>query len=123
MNLNLERMPTEKLTALRAEIDEVLAEKISEEKAELQAKLDKLAEFDGGGRGRGGRSGRPSSLKGGKIAAHYRGPEGETWSGRGLKPKWLTALLADGHDIEEYALSGAGDARKAAKRRGRPAKK
>jgi len=39
------------------------------------------------------------------VAAKYRGPQGETWSGRGLKPKWLTALIAQGNTLEQYAIA------------------
>ncbi|MDP1955335.1 MAG: H-NS histone family protein [Polaromonas sp.] len=38
------------------------------------------------------------------VAAKYRGPEGETWSGRGLTPRWLAALLAQGKTKEEFAV-------------------
>jgi DNA-binding protein H-NS len=38
------------------------------------------------------------------IAAKFRGPNGETWSGRGLTPRWLTALLAQGRTKEEFAI-------------------
>ncbi len=38
------------------------------------------------------------------VAAKYRGPNGEVWSGRGLTPKWLTALIADGKTKEEFAI-------------------
>ncbi len=38
------------------------------------------------------------------IAAKFRGPNGETWSGRGLSPRWLTALLAQGHSKDEFAI-------------------
>jgi DNA-binding protein H-NS len=38
------------------------------------------------------------------VAAKYRGPNGETWSGRGLTPKWLTALLAQGQSKEAFAI-------------------
>lgn len=38
------------------------------------------------------------------VAAKYRGPNGETWSGRGLTPRWLAALLAEGKTKEEFAL-------------------
>lgn len=38
------------------------------------------------------------------VAAKYRGPNGETWSGRGLKPRWLTALLAEGRQKEEFVI-------------------
>jgi len=40
-----------------------------------------------------------------KVAAKYRdGETGATWSGRGLKPKWLTAKLAAGKKIEDFAV-------------------
>jgi DNA-binding protein H-NS len=38
------------------------------------------------------------------VAAKFRGPNGETWSGRGLSPRWLTALLAQGRTKEEFAI-------------------
>jgi DNA-binding protein H-NS len=38
------------------------------------------------------------------AAAKFRGPNGETWSGRGLTPRWLSALLADGRTKEEFAI-------------------
>ncbi len=39
------------------------------------------------------------------VAAKYRGPNGETWSGRGLKPKWLVALIAQGNRLEQYLIA------------------
>lgn len=42
---------------------------------------------------------------GAKVAAKYRNPAtGETWSGRGLKPKWLAAALAAGRTLADFAL-------------------
>lgn len=38
------------------------------------------------------------------VAAKYRGPNGETWSGRGLTPKWLAALVAQGSSKEQYLI-------------------
>ena len=38
------------------------------------------------------------------VAAKYRGPNGETWSGRGLTPRWLSALVAEGKSKEEFAI-------------------
>ena len=38
-------------------------------------------------------------------AAKYRGPNGEEWSGRGLTPRWLSALIAAGHTKEEFAVA------------------
>ena len=38
------------------------------------------------------------------VPAKYRGPNGETWSGRGLTPRWLTALLINGKTKEDFAI-------------------
>jgi DNA-binding protein H-NS len=38
------------------------------------------------------------------VAAKYRGPNGETWSGRGLTPKWLASLVAQGSTKEQYLI-------------------
>lgn len=117
---NLKSMSAAALIDLRSDIDRVLAAKVSAERKELQAKLDKLEQF--GRSGRGGK-GRSHPLKGGKVAPRFRGPEGETWSGRGLRPKWLTALIAQGRKLEEFAIDAASGAKGAKKRAGRRGKK
>lgn len=38
------------------------------------------------------------------VAAKFRGPNGETWSGRGLTPRWLSALVAQGQTKEAFAV-------------------
>lgn len=38
------------------------------------------------------------------VAAKYRGPNGETWSGRGLTPRWLAPLVAQGRTKEDFAI-------------------
>ena len=47
--------------------------------------------------------------KGGKafavVPAKYRGPDGETGSGRGLTPRWLAALMTQGRAKEEFAIN------------------
>jgi len=35
----------------------------------------------------------------------YKGPQGETWTGRGLAPRWMSTLVAQGHTKEQYLLS------------------
>ncbi len=39
-----------------------------------------------------------------KIPAKYRNPDNysQTWTGRGLAPKWLKALIAEGHNKNEF---------------------
>lgn len=40
-----------------------------------------------------------------KVPAKYRNnATGDTWTGRGLQPKWLKAALADGAKIEEFTI-------------------
>lgn len=48
----------------------------------------------------------PSSRRGGKVPAKYQNPHNaaEKWSGRGVKPRWLQALLAQGRDIKEFEI-------------------
>ena len=38
------------------------------------------------------------------AAAKFRGPNGESWSGRGLMPRWLSALVAQGQKKEDFAI-------------------
>jgi DNA-binding protein H-NS len=40
-----------------------------------------------------------------KVAPKFRNPQtGETWTGRGLQPKWLKAALAQGKKLGDFAL-------------------
>lgn len=48
---------------------------------------------------------KSKSGKTGKVAAKYRDTAtGESWSGRGLQPRWLKAALAAGRKITEFAV-------------------
>jgi DNA-binding protein H-NS len=47
---------------------------------------------------------RTRSDAGAPLAPKYRGPGGETWSGRGRMPTWLSALEATGHKREEFRI-------------------
>ena len=38
------------------------------------------------------------------VAAKYRDDQGNQWTGRGLKPRWLTAALAAGRKLEDFAV-------------------
>jgi hypothetical protein len=37
-----------------------------------------------------------SALKGRKVPPKYRSPSGETWAGRGARPRWLVAAIKGG---------------------------
>lgn len=44
--------------------------------------------------------------KGKKVAPKYRNPTdpNQTWTGRGVSPKWIQALIDSGHDKSEFII-------------------
>ncbi|MCJ0764313.1 H-NS family nucleoid-associated regulatory protein [Variovorax terrae] len=38
------------------------------------------------------------------VAIKYRGPAGQTWTGRGQKPVWLAELIKQGRKPEEFLI-------------------
>lgn len=49
---------------------------------------------------------KKSERKVGKVAARYRNPgnASQTWTGRGLAPKWMQELMASGRDKSEFEI-------------------
>ncbi len=47
---------------------------------------------------------RKSKAAGKPVAAKFKGPNDESWSGRGLQPKWLSALIAQGRSKADFAV-------------------
>src|SRR5262245_7237371 len=112
--INLKGMDVDALLALRADIDK----RLSQKRSELEKQLSRLGAESGQARGIS-RSvfGRRSALKGRKVPAKYRGPGGETWAGRGARPRWLSALIRQGRKLDEFAID------KALARKGRKARR
>ena len=54
----------------------------------------------------GGKSaGKSKPGGGGKVPAKYRNAStGESWSGRGLQPRWLKAALASGKKLSDFTV-------------------
>lgn len=50
--------------------------------------------------------GRKSGQKGVKVEPKYRNPANaeQTWAGRGMPPKWMSAELAKGRKIEDFLI-------------------
>jgi DNA-binding protein H-NS len=89
--VNLTGMNVEALLNLRNQIDERLVE--------LRAELEKqLAAIAGQPRPKG------KSLKGKKVPPKYRSPSGETWAGRGARPKWMVEALKKGKKVEDFLI-------------------
>ncbi|MEO8079570.1 MAG: H-NS histone family protein [Caldimonas sp.] len=101
-----------------ASLKELLAQKESIERQIEQTKNDErgaavakvrelMAEYgltvaDLGGKGT---AKTKSTRSGNKVAAKYRNAStGDSWSGRGLQPRWLKAALASGRKLSDFTV-------------------
>jgi DNA-binding protein H-NS len=97
------------LIAQRAALDKQIAQaqRESRENAIVQVKA-LMAEHGltvGDLSARQAKAGAKSSRSGGKVPPKYRNKAtGETWSGRGLQPRWLKAALATGKKLADFAV-------------------
>ena len=110
--VNLKNMDVDALLTLRGDIERMLAEKGRDLHRQL-ARLGGGGEIKRRGRPPGG-AGRVSAMKGVKVPPKYRGLGGETWAGRGATPRWLAALIKEGHSIEEFLIGSGRKARSSA---------
>jgi DNA-binding protein H-NS len=103
MARELERMSYKDLTELEGRIRRAKAGVHDRTRNELKEKVEAMVAAAGfkmsdlfGGRGGKGR----------KVAAKYANPDdpSETWTGRGRKPRWLSAKLKDGDKIEKFLI-------------------
>ena len=102
-----------------ASLEELLAQKASLEKQILDAQREErsaaitqvkalMAQYgltlaDLGTRAAAAAPKRSGST--GKVAPKYRDPtSGDTWTGRGLQPKWLRAALAAGRSLSDFTI-------------------
>ena len=89
--------------ALEREIDRTRRQDRSDAIANVRALMNEYGLSAGDLSGKG--SIKIRAGKGNKVAAKYRNAAtGETWSGRGLQPKWLKAALVGGRQLADFAL-------------------
>jgi DNA-binding protein H-NS len=112
-SINLSAMDVDALLVLRSDIDN----KLTEKRRELEKALARLGAASGQSDGRAAGKTRTSPMKNCKVAPKYRSPGGETWAGRGVRPRWLAALIKQGRKIEEFAIDKAAAAGKPTGRR------
>jgi len=108
--LNLDTMSVDEMWRLHEKIIEVLSERLTSEKRELETRLAKLRRDQGLPRLKvdgEATEPRPERRKFASVSPKYRNPDhpSETWSGRGKRPRWLTAALSTGRTIEEFIIS------------------
>jgi DNA-binding protein H-NS len=107
--INLSGMTVEALMDLRERVDETLLKR----RADIEQQLARMNRAVVSGtrvvRGGGG------ALRGRKVPPKYRGPSGETWAGRGARPRWLVAAIKGGKKLDDFLIDNS--ARKGRKRR------
>jgi DNA-binding protein H-NS len=98
----LTTMSISKLRDLRKQVEAMISTKVAERRQELETHLSALSHHDGVRRG-----GQGAKLRG-KVAPKYRNPgnPSETWSGRGLSPRWMAALIKTGKKKEDFLIAG-----------------
>ena len=101
------------LDRLQAELDKQIADTLRNERAGVISQIKSMMAEHGISVTdlASGRPGRPPKIgiaepgTTRKVAAKYRDPDtGESWSGRGLKPKWLTAAIENGRNLTDFAV-------------------
>ena len=106
MTNDLHNLSLEELTNVIESAKKALAEKQKNERKAVIAKIKELADSIGltvtiheGDK-------PVSSRKGTKVAAKYRNPNNssETWTGRGVRPRWLQALINAGRELKEFHI-------------------
>jgi DNA-binding protein H-NS len=108
--LNLSRMDFEALIGLREQVEGAL----SMHRAALEKQLER---FGGSITSMAASKRRGSRLKGKTVPAKYRGPDGETWAGRGATPRWLVAAVKEGRKIEDFLINKTAAATREVKRK------
>ena len=100
----------QELMAQREALERQIEQTKKQERGEAIEKVRALmAEYgltvaDLGSRPAGSRPKKGKS-SGNQVAAKYRNAStGETWSGRGLQPRWLKAALASGRKLTDFAV-------------------
>ena len=98
---NLENMSFAELTGMQARIERMKHEKQNAERVAVRQKLTDMAKehgfdirdlFDARRKGKG------------SVAVKYRDSAGNTWTGRGRMPRWMTAATKGGKAKKEDFL-------------------
>jgi DNA-binding protein H-NS len=101
----LASMSVEQLLQLRDNVGKELNRKSTELRSQLARLGSEIAPSRGG------------SLRGKKVPPKYRDRAGNTWAGRGARPRWLVAAIKEGRKLEDFAIEKTAPGRKRRKRR------
>jgi DNA-binding protein H-NS len=109
---NLAGMDFQGLMDLREQVESALSGYRATLEKQLSSIGGSIASL-GGKIARGG----GSAMKGTKVAPKFRSPDGETWAGRGAKPRWLVAAIQEEKKLEDFAIEKIGGKAKKARKK------
>lgn len=93
------------IAQLQKQAEEIKANEIANAVQDIKSKMAAygitIADLQGSGKARAGKS---SAKSGTPAPIKYRGPNGETWTGRGLMPRWLAAQITLGKTKDSFAV-------------------
>jgi DNA-binding protein H-NS len=108
---DLDKFSVPELTALIQAAEAKRREKLDGAKTDLLAEFRDRAGQMGlsletllSGSAPAGKERKSRKDAGGNLPVKYRGPNGETWSGRGRLPKWLHVAEAEGRNREDFKV-------------------
>src|SRR5579863_1175306 len=107
--IDLEGMSTDDMWQIHTEIGRLLSVRLTSEKRELEKRLARLHRENEIAQPVAGEA-LQERRRYPRVLPKYQNPDepSETWSGRGKKPRWLTAALKTGHTVEDFVISNIG---------------
>jgi DNA-binding protein H-NS len=122
-SIDLKSFSIDELLDIRERVDALIESRVDTERRALQMRLQRLQKFKPHADkvASAPRRGRPSkaavkrkrsaaksrkSTYGKKVPPKFRNPDNpaESWSGRGLQPRWLAAAIKSGKSIEDFRI-------------------
>jgi DNA-binding protein H-NS len=104
-------MSIAELIAQKAELEQQIAQRQREERSEaikqvmaIMSQYGLTAQDLSGGKVVRIADAKKSSKRG-PVAIKYRDDDGHTWTGRGIKPRWLSDALASGKSLDDFLVA------------------
>jgi DNA-binding protein H-NS len=100
-------MPTyEELIAQRQELDrQINAARQEEQSKAIETVKNLIKRFELSAEECGFKQPKTGSKAKQAAPVKFRGPNGETWAGRGRTPAWLSAIESDGSSREKFRIA------------------
>jgi DNA-binding protein H-NS len=103
---SLTTLSNEALCNLRDEIAALLKSRAEDLRRELDLLSGGAVTHVGIANGSGNGSSAPRK----KVIPKYQAPDGQTWTGRGVRPRWLTSAINEGKQLKDFLIAAPDEA-------------